>query len=361
MRENNVKVIAKRLSKGILLFMLIIACLLSVVACNQTEVTPSTQNVDMASTKRETEEINENEDIEAKEGQVEVGDPFRLDITYDLATDEDFKGSKDGEFLYVGDKKFVEIPQAIKGVPITSYNGLFASSSVEAVKSTNKNVTNMSGMFRNLKSTSIDLYELDTSSVTDMALMFEGTRLNRLDLRTFDTSNVTDMGFMFSASRDLTYLDISNFNTAKVKNMSGMFQAIGVEELDITHFDTKELVSISHMFSSLKAKEIDLSNFDTSNVKYMEYTFAGARLEKLDLSNFNTSKVETMQHLFEGMENIKELDLSGFDFDSLDRMYGLSYIFDDSNIETVYVKDNADAEFLETAKDNPEGIVVKVK
>ena len=141
---------------------------------------------------------------------------------YVLATDDDFSGTSNGNFGYIGTDEYVEIPHVIKGVPITSYSSMFRDTSVKGVKSTNKNVTIMAFMFTNSRATRLDLSNFDTSSVTNMYYMFQGSQAIHLDLSNFDTTSVTVMHYMFNRTQ-ATSLDLSSFDTSRVTNIAFMF------------------------------------------------------------------------------------------------------------------------------------------
>ena len=143
---------------------------------------------------------------------------------YVLATDDDFSGTTNGSFRYIGSDLKIVIPNRIKGIAVTRYDSMFRDSSVIGVVSYNKNVTDMTGMFQNSKAITLDLSIFDTSNVTDMGYMFYNcTSLTSLDLSTFNTSNVTNMGRMFQSCSSLTSLDLSSFDTSNVTNMDYMF------------------------------------------------------------------------------------------------------------------------------------------
>lgn len=142
-----------------------------------------------------------------------------------MATDDDFEKvlSEDGDYLkYTGTEEYVEIPHTINDVPVTSYKRMFKESPVKGVKSTNKNITDMSDMFFVSQASSLDLSSFDTSGVTNMFAMFAESQASNLDLRSFDTSEVTNMYAMFGRSQ-ATSLDLSSFDTSNVTNMSLMF------------------------------------------------------------------------------------------------------------------------------------------
>ena len=117
---------------------------------------------------------------------------------YTLATDDDFWGFNDGQFLYIGTEEYIEIPHIIKGVEVTSYVSMFEeNSTIKGVKSTNTNVTSSDSMFRGAQSTELDLRDLNLSSVTRTSYMFYYANIEKLDLSKWDTSNITSRGLMF--------------------------------------------------------------------------------------------------------------------------------------------------------------------
>ncbi len=151
---------------------------------------------------------------------------------YVIATDADFSGTADGDFVYIGSEEYVAIPHKIKGVTVTKmYNssnpgGMFGNNAsiVKGVATLEgHSITSMRYMFGNSQATTLDLSSFDTSNVTDMSYMFLGSRTTTLDLSSFDTSNVTTMDNMFRNSQATT-LDLSSFDTSNVTNMDFMFR-----------------------------------------------------------------------------------------------------------------------------------------
>ena len=123
-----------------------------------------------------------------------------------------------------------------------------------------------------------------------MQLVGLATTNGILDLSNFDTSSVTDMSGMFSDIR-VVNLDLSSFNTGNVTNMSGMFYNSKVTSLDLSSFDTKNVTNMISMFSWSDATSIDLSSFDTSNVTSVNGMFCGAAcVDTIDISHFDLSK-----------------------------------------------------------------------
>ena len=199
-------------------------------------------------------------------------------IEYVLATDDDFSGTSNGNFRYIGTDEYVEIPHVIKGVNVTSYVNMFGDTSVRGVVSTNKNVTNMSSMFQGSQATSLNLSHLDTSSVTDMSNMFNGAQAASLDLSSFNTSSVMSMYQMFYFSI-ATSINVSNFDTSSVTNMSNIFRDSKATSLDLTSFDTSNVTNMSSMFQGSQATigytrtQVDTDKFNSTENKPAGLTF----------------------------------------------------------------------------------------
>lgn len=124
---------------------------------------------------------------------------------YKLATDNDFSGTADGQFEYIGTEEYIEIPHVIKGVAVTKYNRMFRdNNTIKGVKSTNANITSASFMFASVGAQAgslglpeLDLSELNLLSITNTAFMFEYAQIEILDLSNLNTSNITNDFYMF--------------------------------------------------------------------------------------------------------------------------------------------------------------------
>src|SRR5699024_9101506 len=146
-----------------------------------------------------------------------------------------------------GTDDYVEIPHVIKGVNVTSYAYMFFRSKVKGVKSTNKNIKDMSGMFKSIDTVTLDISQLDTSGVTKTTDMFrEDPNLYQPKL--------------------LTIIGLDKMDTSKVIHMERMFSRTRVRDLDFSNFDTSQVTSMGSMFFTVSARELDLSSFDTSKV-----------------------------------------------------------------------------------------------
>ena len=85
---------------------------------------------------------------------------------YVVAEDTDFTGEEDGSFKYIGADEKVIVPEIIKGVTITSVKNMFLNNTtVKAVAINNPNLIDMSYMFYNNQSTSLDVSNLVGASI----------------------------------------------------------------------------------------------------------------------------------------------------------------------------------------------------
>ena len=138
---------------------------------------------------------------------------------YVVAKDEDFTGDEDGKFIYNGTNEKVIVPEIIKEVPITSVKEMFSKDTpVVAVAVNNPDLIDMSYMFHNNPSRSLDVSNLVTENAWRMEGMFKGSKSESLDLSSFDTSKVKDMKYMFR-DRQATIIDLSSFETSNVTIM----------------------------------------------------------------------------------------------------------------------------------------------
>ena len=195
---------------------------------------------------------------------------------------------------------------------VTNMSGMFVNINTETLDLSSFNtskVTNMSSMFSNSKATTLDLSNFNTSKVTNMSSMFSWTEATTINVSSFNTSNVTDMSYMFSHSKATT-INVSSFNTSNVTNMGSMFSGSRATTLDLSNFDTSNVVSMFGMFQDNQATTLDLSNFNTSKVSNMRYVFKGSQAIVLDLSSFNTSNVTDMSHMFQDTTNLKTIYVS---------------------------------------------------
>ena len=130
------------------------------------------------------------------------------------------------------------------------------------------------------------------------------------------------------------------------KGTCKMFCELDYEINNITLIFNNTIKSCEIMFSeSVNIKEIDLSNFDFSDVITMENMFRNCKnIEKINFGNINTSSVIDMNRLFYNCLKLTSLDISNFDTSSVTSIEGMFYGCSDllsidlSNFNTTKVK-----------------------
>lgn len=87
--------------------------------------------------------------------------------------------------------------------------------------------------------------------------------------------------------------------------------------------DTAQTTNMFGMFYGCQnIKSLDLSGFDTANVKYMDYMFRNCfNLETLDISSFRTTEVTSMASMFGSCEKLSSIDVSSFDTSHVTTMW----------------------------------------
>ena len=98
---------------------------------------------------------------------------------------------------------------------------------------------------------------------------------------------------------------------------------------------TNQVTNCNNMFLNLKnIKEIDLSNFDFSKVTMMDWMFYGCEnMEHINFGNINTSSLKRMPTAFYRCFKLTSIDFSNFDFSKVTTMeYLLDYC---NNLEYV--------------------------
>lgn len=283
---------------------------------------------------------------------------------YILAKDSDFRGYRDGEFQYIGEYDYVIIPEYIKGVKVTKTSDSGFDRILEkrpdikgVIFQGGRNITDMTALFRGVKTDVLELKYLDTSNVNNMTsmfasaeiknidllaldtrlvksfrAMFAGIKTDSLNLERFDTSKAESFAYMFARSQ-VENLDLRNFDTSSATSMYAMFEeSNAVEILGLNNFDTSKVENMEKMFNKAKNTDYDVSSFNTSNVINMASMFSGIRADVLDLSGFDTSKVENMGGMF-SMSSINKLDISNFNTGSVTKMSTMFFAFKYGNLD----------------------------
>lgn len=226
---------------------------------------------------------------------------------YEWAVDNDFSGTSNGNFKYIGSKDYVIVPKVIKGVEITSIEDMFYRSPVKGVVlEDGSKITNMRGAFEKQTSYTLELdYFGDTSNVINMSSMFDGAQATSLNLSSFDTSNVSSMGYMFDSAK-ATYIDISNFTHEKVSNKAFMF--VRVENITVVFKNQEELdyFTTDTRFSSTNKALTEVDKLK-EEIKQLEFEIEGLNSQIMILENDNFEKDNEIKYLYTQIKQYEDL------------------------------------------------------
>ena len=116
-----------------------------------------------------------------------------------------------------------------------------------------------------------------------------------------------------SFSKNPTQVIVNGINRDSCNN--NKICELEYEENNVTLIFNDVITSTSAMFNTLNnIKEIDLSLFDFSKVNTMRYMFRECtNLEKIEFGNINTSSVTNMEQLFFKCQKLVSVDVSKFD------------------------------------------------
>ena len=196
---------------------------------------------------------------------------MKLPEPYVWATDNDFSGTTDGSFKYIGTDDYVAIPSVIKGVNVTSYQVMFINSNVRGVYSDNKNITNVQSMFQNCGSVDLDLSMLYTGSVTNFQQFLYMASLDVVNISGMSTREATNISYMFYPPPDGT----TNFYTTSDPNLCTMEPKTGGLRglTDFSSLDTRNVTNMSRTFEHCKLPIIDISLMDLNKASITDSPF----------------------------------------------------------------------------------------
>ena len=126
-----------------------------------------------------------------------------------------------------------------------------------------------------------------------------------------DTRNVARMTWMFEDDCTLTQLDLTGFNTVNVTNMFGTFMDCrSLTKLD--SFNTMNVNSMREMFWHCEAlKTLDLSGFDFSSVEFAQYMYSDTfnLSVTVDKSKQGYTEYLSLEAVLNGAEDLKLVDI----------------------------------------------------
>ena len=241
-----------------------------------------TVSADIASLKNKLQEVLDKFMPQPDAPDPEV--PSYIPEYYVLATDEDFSGTANGSFKYIGEDEYVIVPYRIKGIVVRSYKAMFKNNTaIKGVASYSREVLDFSNCFEGAGITGqpLELKYLETGGAYVFSYMFYNCKAGTLDLSGWDTSNVYLMNHLFWYST-ATSIDVSGWSTKKVSSFNRCFANTVVKSL------------------------IGLGDWTNENCKNYEYMFYNCPVLVLDLSGFTTPLVGSFTYMLGSTSSVLE-------------------------------------------------------
>ena len=112
-----------------------------------------------------------------------------------------------------------------------------------------------------------DLYtpisEWDVSDVTDMTDLFRDIKSFNADISKWDVSSVIKMHSMFTGATSFN-ADISKWNVSSVTSMQSMFTGASSFNADVSKWDVSSMTNMYQMFYNAQSFNVDISKWDAS-------------------------------------------------------------------------------------------------
>ena len=199
--------------------------------------------------------------------------PSYIPEYYVLATDEDFSGTANGSFKYIGEDEYVIVPYRIKGIVVRSYKEMFKQKAVKGVASYSREVLDFTRCFEDAGITGqpLELKYLETGGAYVFSYMFYNCKAGTLDLSGWDTSNVYLMNNLFHCSK-ATSIDVSGWSTKKVSSFYYCFTSTSVKSLiGLGDWSNENCNNYGYMFNNCPVLVLDLSGFTTPLTESISY------------------------------------------------------------------------------------------
>ena len=185
------------------------------------------------------------------------------------------------------------------------------------IKKSDKIIEDLSYMFCNCLSKSINIFEIEE--------------------RTKFLENVTNISNMFKNCSYLTKMDLHFLHIfQKLNRIDSLFS--GCEEItdivNLTHLNTTYVTKMDRIFNSCnKLKKIDgIDKFDTNNVETFDEMFKDCSLLvslPKDISKWKMGKAKSFKRMFKGCSKLIQLpDLSGWNKENVLKIENLKGMFD---------------------------------
>ena len=129
------------------------------------------------------------------------------------------------------------------------------------------------------KSTNYKYFPKTKEELKDIILQRIKDEGNEVDLNNIDVSKITDMEGLFYNLKHFNG-DISNWDVSNVTYMNGMFWGCKNFNQDISAWDVSNVTNMRGMFGGCESFNQDISGWDVSNVINMRYMFANCPIKE---------------------------------------------------------------------------------
>lgn len=201
--------------------------------------------------------------------------PSYIPEYYVLATDEDFSGTKNGEFVYTGSDEYVIIPYRIKGVVVRSAKGMFKNKPVLGVASYSPLIYDWTEAFSyaGVQGQPLELNYLDMSGAANLTEILSNCKAGTLDLSSWNTNHVVMLRYAFSYC-EASVIDVSGWDTSKVMSMYYCFYDCDATLIiGLGDWTNEMCTDYQYMFRYASVQELDLSGFSTPFPSGSSYSY----------------------------------------------------------------------------------------
>lgn len=254
---------------------------------------------------------------------------FRKDAEDDIVTA--FYKNNEVKLIYKGDKKIFESQRL--------YTTFTADKAANANYGNTLYIDNMNSTYGHITEIYIDgvlqketTMSLEITKPTSIKIKGQFTlQDSKCDMYDFFMADglmwvVNGANAMFKNCTGIKNLDLTYFNTSTVgKNMQNLFSGCtALQTVNINNFDVINITNISSLFSGCSLlKKVDMSGWkNATNIQWAESVFKNCTsLESVILPQFSSysqnSSLERIRGMFNGCTNLKYIDMSGIDSNSL--------------------------------------------
>ena len=166
--------------------------------------------------------------------------------------------------------------------------------------------------------------------------LFKGlTNVESYDFTNVKSNMIFNMSQMFAANNKIKNIDLSNIVSKKVSYLYATFSGdTALESVDFSGWNAKIIGHgmLSTFYNCENLKSLDLTGLNVESISNFSGTFYGNKnLESLDISTWKPNKITKMENTFSGDTKLGYIDLSNFT--TFGEGYSITGIFGSGNGE----------------------------